>query len=209
MTSLPLRAHRAVLLASLVALPMVASSASTANSTDRPLPAVGACSHGVMSGEGSAALMYNLAEHPKSIRVQARNMLAGAVGKASSGQEVVFTVSPKKDLPADKQPRMCALSAEKTRSAPLLYGPEHFTDVRGMDNWITEFTQGHGEAGKRLYAECDGDCDPSYTFVITPGKAGYALRAEVFCGLVRDRSDEDPFRLETALRAPCGSGATN
>jgi hypothetical protein len=171
-------------------------------SVDRPVPDLGDCARPLSTQNGSAAVMYNLAEHPKSIRVQARKMLAEAVKGDVTGEQILFTVTPFKDLPMARQPQMCLSLAEQTRATPLTYGPKHFSEERLLDDWISEFTQGQGVEGKKLYAECGGDCDPTYTF-ITPGQQGLDLRAEVFCGLIRDRAGEDMFRLETALRTPC------
>jgi len=161
--------------------------------------------------------MYNFAEHPKSIRVVAKKLLSEAIDASSkppkeackehcdgkSSPLVVFKVEPTAYLPKQKQEQMCFKLARDTSNHPLVFTPRDFSTLDKFDAWILQFSQGMGDDGKQLFAQCGGNCDPSYTFVIEPDDGAMKVFPEVYCGLVRDRSNEDMFKLSTALRPDC------
>jgi hypothetical protein len=162
--------------------------------------------------------MYNLAEHPKSIRVVAKKLMSNAVDSAAEEKDdqctshcgpeqtpkIVFRVAPITLLPAHEQQPLCIKLADETRREPLRYGPHEFSSVDKFDAWIMQFTQGQGPDGKLLYKQCGGNCDPSYTFMITPDDTGLKVNTEVYCGFARDRKNE-MFDLSTSLRHQCGA----
>jgi hypothetical protein len=82
------------------------------------------------SREGSAGILYNLAEHPKSIRAVAAKLLSEALDQSSakdakacgkgcipeSQLEVVYRVTPKDFVPKAAQQALCLkLETETTR----------------------------------------------------------------------------------------------
>jgi hypothetical protein len=168
--------------------------------------------------QGSVGVMYNLAEHPKSIRAMAKKMLSAATDAAAAATHctqpcgpaqtphIVFRVAPIELMPKQKQQPLCLQLAHETRTRPLKYGPHEFPTIEKFDEWIMQFSQGMGPAGKLLYQQCGGDCDPSYTFVIAQVKSGLKVDSEVYCGFARDRKSE-MFSMTTALRPRCSSHA--
>ena len=163
---------------------------------------------------GSAGIMYNLAEHPESIRAVAKDLLRHAVNTSVQAQnasvttdcpldradKIVFTVSPITYRPEQEQQPLCLQLSRETKTQPLVYGLRNFLSVEQFDDWMTKFTQGRGEDGKLLYQQCGGDCDPSYTFVIEPDGLGLSVDTTVFCGFSRDRGNGDMFEITTMLR---------
>ena len=168
------------------------------------------------SEQGSAGIMFNLTEHPQSIRAQAKKLLHEAVAAAAGpdlapctancapvrGPAVVFRVAPMAYLPLPQQSPLCTQLATTTSTRPLTYPVHEFSTVDELDAWIMQFSQGQGTDGKLLYQQCGGNCDPSYTFVIDTGSRGYAINTEVYCGFARDRKN-NLYSMTTALRAGC------
>ncbi|MSR12962.1 MAG: hypothetical protein EXR86_00020 [Gammaproteobacteria bacterium] len=214
---------------------LAVSLSSRADSLDEPLPLAPTASsvHGVetcagppaetplRAEQGSSGVMYNFAEHPKSIRAVAKKLLTAAVDASAEAQKsacdaapcasenppsIVFRVAPITLLPANVQQPLCLQLAERTSKLPLKYGTHEFPSVEKFDEWITQFSLGQGPDGKLLYEQCGGNCDPSYTFIIAPGEMGLKVNTEVYCGFARDRKDE-MFALSTTLRHQCGHNA--
>ena len=159
--------------------------------------------------------MFNFAEHPKSIRAIARRMLSDAVAASAEAPKsgckgdcgvprVVFRVAPSAYLPKQEQQALCLQLSEKTSKRPLTYGLHEFSTIEQFDAWIMWFSQGMGPDGKLLYKQCGGNCDPNFTFIIAPGKAGLKVSTEVLCGFARDRKT-DMFEMSTALRPQCAA----
>ena len=158
--------------------------------------------------------MYNLAEHPKSIRAVAAELLTAALDappspatcavgcKPAKTPTVVYRVAPVAFLPAIKQQALCVTLDKDTRSHPLLFSPAEFATVEKLNAWVMDFSQGRGEQGKQLYAQCGGDCSPRYTFLIAQGAKGLKVDASVVCGLARDKNSED-YTVSTAVRNRC------
>jgi len=160
------------------------------------------------SEQGSAGIMVNLAESPESIRGMAKTLLDAALQSAQSAHTstVVFRVAPSHFLPLPKQQALCTQLATETSVRPLKYADRSFTDVEAFDTWLAAFSQGHGEDGKLLYAQCGGNCDPSFTFVINHAQGDMRVATEVYCGYARDRTI-NLYTLLTTLRGACPAGA--
>ncbi len=162
-----------------------------------------------MSEQGSAGVMYNLAEHPSSIRAVAKKLLSAAVVSATAAQSaaaptILFRVTPSAYLPMAQQQALCHQMVRQTQARPLHYGPRTFPNVAAFDAWLMEFSQGRGSDGRLLYQQCGGDCDPSFTFSVQPDAQSLAVDTAVVCGYARDREFNN-YRLSTALVAGCSA----
>jgi hypothetical protein len=165
---------------------------------------------------GSAGIMKNLAETPDSIRAVASRLLEHALTvedrKKAAGcsddcpdagvAEVIYRVAPAAFLPRPEQNAICLKHEDETTSNPLRFTPARFANFAEMNTWISDLSQGRGADGKKLYEQCGSNCSPRYTFVIADADTGYAVRAEVLCGLARDKAD-DQYLISTALRRSC------
>ncbi|MGH8595244.1 MAG: hypothetical protein ACREXT_01150, partial [Gammaproteobacteria bacterium] len=170
----------------------------------------------LMEEQGSAGILYNLAEHPKSIRAVAAKLLSAALDSSAAkarpvctagcapakDPEVVYRVAPATFLPKSKQTALCLRLEHDTQTDPLNFPAHEFKTVDDFNNWVTEFSQGRGPEGEQLYVQCGGNCSPRYTFFIAPGASGMRVQSEVICGLARDRDQED-YNVSTALRKRC------
>ena len=168
------------------------------------------------SREGSAGILYNLAEHPKSIRAVAAKLLSEALDQTvthdaeacgsgcvpASQLEVVYRVTPKDFVPKAKQQGLCLKLEKETTQTPLKYPTQEFDSVENLNAWVMEFSQGRGELGKQLYAQCGGNCSPRYEFTIAQGAGGLRVDTAVVCGLARDTSKE-AYKVSTAVRQRC------
>ena len=156
------------------------------------------------SEQGSAGIMVNLAETPESIRGMARSLLDDALLSAKRAQAptVVFRVAPTTYLPLSEQQALCTQLATETSLRPLTYADRSFTKVEDFDAWLMAFSQGQGEDGRLLYAQCGGNCDPSFTFVIAHSEHDMTVATEVLCGYARDRK-VNLYTLSTTLRGAC------
>ncbi len=148
--------------------------------------------------------MLNLAEAPDSIRAVVKGLLEHAVSAAKRAQApaVVFRVAPTHFLPLPEQQPLCTQLASQTNLQPLKFADRAFPNVEEFDAWLTAFSQGQGADGKLLYQQCGGNCDPSFTFVVSPGNSDLSVTTEVYCGYARDR-DINLYTLSTTLRAAC------
>jgi hypothetical protein len=169
------------------------------------------------SEQGSAGIMYNLAEHPESLRVVAKDQLRHAVDvsteartddcaascPAERADSIIFQVAPVKYRPAAEQQALCVKLAKETAIQPLDYGLRDFSSLEQFEAWMTKFIQGRGVDGKLLYEQCGGNCDPNYTFTVTPDNSGFHVATEVYCGFTRDRGGRDLFNISTTLRPGC------
>ncbi|MBM4226778.1 MAG: hypothetical protein FJ164_03360 [Gammaproteobacteria bacterium] len=165
---------------------------------------------------GSAGILYNLAEHPKSIRAVAAKLLSDALDggekvdgaacgsgcTASASPEVVYRVAPKMFLPKAEQAPLCLTLEADTTKAPLSFPPQEFKSVEALNAWVMEFSQGRGDLGKQLYERCGGNCSPRYEFHIAQGAGGLNVETSVICGLARDTAS-DEYEVSTAVRRRC------
>lgn len=165
---------------------------------------------------GSAGIMYNLAEHPKSIRAVAARLLTQALDAREAGggatcaagctpvrrPEIVYRVAPMSFLPKPEQQQLCLSLERDTQARPLAFPDQEFETVEELNAFVMEFSQGRGELGKALYAQCGGNCSPRYTFRIAPGDSGLKVETRVVCGLARDRKSED-YSVSTAMLQRC------
>lgn len=172
----------------------------------------------IASETGSAGIMFNIAEHPESIRAVAGRLLNEALDRqkkappaeecaecdGASRPSIVYTVRPIHLLDVGKQQAVCRKLDEQTRVRPFEFPPRHFKSISAMNEWVMAFSQGRGEEGKELYRRCEADCSPNYQFVIEPDAAGLQVKTRVHCGLARDR-DSDDYEVSTALRLNCGA----
>jgi hypothetical protein len=202
----------------LLAAPLVLANGpledTAGSSTMRKCPEVSA-EQPLETRIGSAGILYNMAEHPKSIRAVAAKLLSNALDgqdnsngascpgcTASASPEVVYRVSPKVFLPAAKQAPLCRTLEAATSKAPLRFAPQEFKSVEALNAWVMEFSQGRGELGKQLYDQCGGNCSPRYEFQIAQGEGGLNVEASVICGLARDTAS-DEYEVSTAVRRRC------
>jgi hypothetical protein len=89
-----------------------------------------------------------------------------------------------------KKRQACQPHLEKTQQTPLVYQPEPFSSVEALQAWMTDFSQGKGKEGKKMYEDCPGDCSPQFSYQVEPENKTYTMRAEVICGLPRDKKDD-------------------
>lgn len=168
-----------------------------------------ACGEAIIATErGSVGFMKNLAESEDSIRAIADKQLRAALESETSDQSsslseisdtrIIYRVKPIEFLPKTKQNQICIQLEEETSISPLKYGPNEFTSVTGLNDWIMSLTRGNGEDGKLLYKQCGSNCSPRYTFSIDAQESNYIVNTEVLCGLARDTSS-DLYELSTAL----------
>ncbi|MGD9603759.1 MAG: hypothetical protein AB7V59_18270 [Gammaproteobacteria bacterium] len=165
--------------------------------------------------------MYNLAEHPKSIRAVATRLLASALDatvfkeppRCAAGcaparnPQIVYRVAPVSFLPESQQQALCLTLERDTGKHPFAFPSQSFKTVEELNEWVMEFSQGRGEEGRRLYEQCGGNCSPRYTFLIAPAKGGLQLDTSVVCGLARDRAS-DEYSVSTAIRSRCEVDST-
>lgn len=172
----------------------------------------------IASEVGSAGIMYNIAEHPASIRAVAGRLLNEALDrqkKAASAAtacgdcrddkpRVVYRVGPINLLPKQEQQTVCRKLDAQTRARPFEFPSRHFESISALNDWVMAFSQGRGEEGKELYRRCEANCSPNYQFTIEPDQAGLQVETRVHCGLARDR-DSDDYDVSTALRLECSA----
>lgn len=160
--------------------------------------------------------MYNLAEHPQSMRAVASDLLAQALVETASNpskagcddcagslsKQVLYRVAPTVFLPAKGQPAVCLRLEETTRAQPFTYPARSFKSVAALNDWVMEFSRGHNPEGKDLYARCVDTCSPRYQFLVAPEGGSLEVQTQVQCGLARDvKSDE--YAVSTVLRMMC------
>lgn len=209
-------------------LPAMASANSTAQ-TDQAAPAPlskvqgKACTPGVVdlplaNEPASAGIMYNLAEHPKSIRAVAGRLLNEALAqqkkpaaglacadcKTFARPRVVYKVAPVHFLNEREQKSVCLKLDAQTRKRPFQFPTRRFATVTELNDWVMEFSQGRGEEGQELYRRCSANCSPRYQFEIAQDAKGLAVDTRVQCGAARDRAS-DEYAVSTALRIDCGA----
>ena len=168
------------------------------------------------SETGSVGLIKNLAEDPTSIRAVAGRLLASALNsdsnhgstacdEACAGDnktQIVYRVAPTVYLAKNLQREECRKFETETSNRPLTFEHDEFHSVVELNEWITAFSQGRGKEGRRLYELCTSNCSPRYTFLIAEHNSRYTVKAEVLCGLARDKSS-DVYQVSTAVRRTC------
>lgn len=174
----------------------------------------------IASEVGSAGIMYNIAEHPESIRAVAGRLLNEALDRQKKAKtaatacgdcrddapRVVYQVKPIHLLPAAEQQAICRKLDTQTRVRPFEFAPRHFESINALNSWVMAFSQGRGEEGKELYRRCEANCSPNYQFTIEPDETGLQVETRVHCGLARDRDSND-YAVSTALRLECNDPA--
>lgn len=199
-------------LLALVLAPLAAHAADRSPDCTAPLREVP-----LDTAMGSVGFIKNMAEDPTSIRAVAGRLLesalsdgtktatqAGCVGNCPDKErsEVVYRVTPTAFLDAAQQHDVCRRYESETTVHPLEFDARSFASVAELNDWIMAFSQGRGADGKLLYERCSSNCSPRYTFLIAEQSSGYAVRAQVLCGLARDKAN-DQYRISTALRRSC------
>ena len=168
------------------------------------------------SESGSASFLHNMSGHPDSLSAVAQRLLHKALaGEAAPAprdcepdcppnatSEVVYRVTPIEFLAPERQHDVCLRFESETTAEPLRFEEKRFDTVEDLNTWIMDFSQGKGDEGKKLYAQCSSNCSPRYTFLIAQHNAQYQVRTEVLCGLARDKSNNQ-YRITTALRWTC------
>lgn len=168
---------------------------------------------------GSVGFMKNIAEHPESLRAIAKRLLATAVESdafkraPACGDEcaspprarIVYKVEPTVFLPEAEQQALCLNLEDETTAKPLSFPRREFPSLAKLNDWIMEFSQGRGEDGKALYAQCGGNCSPRYSFYIEQADGTLSISADVLCGLARDKKS-DQYLVSTAVHWQCASG---
>jgi hypothetical protein len=172
----------------------------------------------IASELGSAGIMYNIAEHPESIRAVAGRLLNEALTRQKKADpavkcdacegdakpRIVYRVAPVHLLADKDQDPVCRNLDAETAKRPLEFPARHFGSIPELNDWMMAFSQGRGDEGKQLYAQCAGNCSPRYQFVIAPVDDGLEVETRVQCGLARDRSSDD-YEVSTALRIDCNA----
>ena len=167
---------------------------------------------------GSVGFMKNIAEHPESIRAVAKRLLTKAVAATESGEqpqchavcvgalrsEVVYRVEPTVFVAESEQQAMCLTLEDQTKLKPLHFGERDFASIEKLNDWLMEFSQGRGEDGKSLYAQCGGNCSPRYTFRIAQNDGKLHVNADVLCGQARDKTS-DLYAVSTAIEWRCSA----
>jgi hypothetical protein len=200
---------------------MAVANSSGENVPAVPTPQGKACAPGaadvpIAKEPASAGIMYNLAEHPKSIRAVAGRLLIEALEKQQSPAagltcadcknparpRVVYTVAPVHFLQEREQKAVCLRLDAQTRKRPFEFAPRRFATVTELNDWVMEFSQGRGTEGQELYRLCAANCSPRYQFEIAQDADGLSVTTQVQCGLARDRAS-DEYAVSTALRVGC------
>jgi len=150
-----------------------------------------ACATGVTGGFGQPTQMQG---HVITVATEHNAVLDPIEHLERLGHEV---------RPAQEQEALCVKLAKETAARPLDYGLHDFSTLVQFEAWMMKFIQGQGVDGNLLYAQCGGDCDPNYTFTVTPNNGTFNVATEVYCGFTRDRSDRDLFNISTTLRPGC------
>ena len=199
-------------LLALALAPLAAQAAGTTADCDAPHREVP-----LDTATGSVGFIKNMAEDPTSIRAVAGRLLETALNGDSKTaahdecigncpdrlrSEVIYRVSPTAFLDAAEQHDVCRRFESETTVHPLEFDARSFASVAELNDWIMAFSQGRGADGKLLYERCSSNCSPRYTFLIAEQSSGYAVRAQVLCGLARDKAN-DQYRISTALRRSC------
>ncbi len=178
--------------------------------------ASGAVDVPIANEPASAGIMYNLAEHPKSIRAVAGRLLNDALEKQQSPAaglacadcktperpRIVYRVAPVHFLHAREQNAVCLRLDTQTRKRPFEFAPRRFATVTELNDWVMEFSQGRGKEGQELYRLCSANCSPRYQFEIAQDADGLSVDTQVQCGSARDRAS-DEYAVSTALRVGC------
>lgn len=167
---------------------------------------------------GSSGIMYNLADHPQSIKAVARRLLDEALARQKelagdavncgadcdedTQPRVVYEVGPLHLLPEQEQKAVCRKLDAQTRDRPFEFATRHFESTSALNEWVMSFSQGRGAEGEELYRRCAANCSPSYQFTIAPDDQGLQVETRVHCGFARDRSSND-YEVSTALRLEC------
>lgn len=200
--------------------PAVPAAESAPTAPLKPTCKPGVADVPIASEIGSAGIMYNIAEHPESIRAVAGRLLNDALDRqkkspaatecgdctADGKPRIVYTVGPIHLLADKDQQAVCRKLDAQTRKQPFEFPPRHFESISALNDWMMAFSQGRGDEGKQLYERCEANCSPNYEFVIEPIEAGLQVETRVQCGLARDR-DSDDYQVSTALRLECGDRA--
>jgi hypothetical protein len=153
----------------------------------------------------TASVLANVSNSDGSIRSASSRMLTKAIDTAKSSQppqRVVFSSIPNLSKKKTSDDEMCRQQETATKENPIRFDGKHFASTEDLNDWIMDFTQGKGDDGKSLYAQCPGKCSPQYTWLIDPVESGLAVDARVVCGMPRDRSG-NKYQLSTALTAIC------
>lgn len=162
---------------------------------------------------GSVGLLANLRGSEDSIRTVAKRLLSEALasnvnlgcanGCKQTFPEVIYKVAPTAFLKHSKQRRECLRLERETSQSPLMFAEQRFATLDDLNDWITNFSRGKGQQGKKLYQVCSSNCSPRYTFHVSGSvDSGFKLVAEVLCGLARDRSNKR-YSLSSSLQARC------
>lgn len=165
---------------------------------------------------GSIGFMKNMAEHPESIRAVAARLLTeamqtrefkeprecGVTCATPPHSDVIYRVDPTVFLPEEKQHALCLNLEEQTKLKPMRFGNKEFDSIEKLNDWIMEFSQGRGDDGKLLYKQCGENCSPRYTFYIAKDAEKLNIRADILCGLARDKKS-DQYAVSTSIRWQC------
>lgn len=197
--------------------PAVPAAETATTTPPKPTCQPGVADVPIASEIGSAGIMYNIAEHPESIRAVAGRLLNEALDRqkkspaaaecgdctADRKPRIVYTVGPIHLLADKDQQAVCRKLDAQTRKKPFEFAARHFDSISALNDWMMAFSQGRGDEGKALYERCEANCSPNYQFVIEPDEAGLQVETRVQCGLARDRESDD-YQVSTALRLECG-----
>ena len=111
----------------------------------------------------TASVLANVSNSDGSIRSASSRMLTKAIDTAKSSQppqRVVFSSIPNLSKKKTSDDEMCRQQETATKENPIRFDGKHFASTEDLNDWIMDFTQGKGDDGKSLYAQCPGKCSP-------------------------------------------------
>lgn len=125
---------------------------------------------------------------------------------ASPPQPVIYLSSiPHRFLSNQPDSSYCQSKLSSTTLKPLVFQHSGFQSQDEVMEWMSNLGRGKGPDGLALYTSCNATCSPQYFYVIARSTTdnSYTVRAEVVCGLTRDKRDNQ-YDLDFGLLWKCG-----
>ncbi len=115
---------------------------------------------------------------------------------------LVFRSAPLKILQEYEDFQYCAQLEHRTITNPIVYANRRFKSRDAAKEWYSSLTQGKGPDGKDLYRQCDRNCSPSYTTLVTKHDDHFVLTSKIICGHARNK-DDNQYRLSSSFIWSC------
>jgi hypothetical protein len=154
----------------------------------------------------SAGNWANLRNNPGSLRFESDKLLRAGHSLLKSAQSsnkiavLILTSVPQKSLSDYSDKAYCQAKLDTTLKSPIKFEGLTFSAIEDLSKWFSDFSQGSGVEGKKLYGLCDKTCSPHYSLQITEKAGKLNVEANVLCGHARDKSD-DMYTLCTGAKA--------